>query len=78
MTDDALNAFVPGPRCRIGGNTAGPLAGLTFAVKDLIDVAGWPTGGVNPDWERVNSTPSDTAWVVERLLSPAQTGRAHV
>ncbi len=69
MTDDELNAFVPGPRCRIAGNGAGPLAGLSFAVKDLIDVAGWPTGGGNPDWERAHAVPSAHAWVVERLLS---------
>jgi amidase len=29
---------------------AGPLAGLGFAVKDLIDVAGFVTRGGNPDW----------------------------
>jgi amidase len=29
---------------------AGPLDGLSFAVKDLIDVAGWKTGCGNPSW----------------------------
>ena len=66
---DPLNAFVPGPRCEIAGAANGPLQGLTFAVKDLIDVAGWPTGGGNPDWERANPVPVRHAWVVERLLS---------
>jgi amidase len=28
----------------------GPLAGLAFAVKDLIDVAGYRTGCGNPTW----------------------------
>src|SRR3954452_17110682 len=69
MTEDRLNAFVPGPRCRVAGVAQGRLAGLTFAVKDLIDVAGWPTGGGNPDWERVHSVPTAHAWVVERLLA---------
>jgi amidase len=69
MTEDELNAFVPGPRCRIPGAASGALAGLGFAVKDLIDVAGWPTGGGNPDWERSQPMPSKHAWVVERLLS---------
>ncbi len=69
MNDDTLNAFVPGPRCRIAGNAAGPLAGLSFAVKDLIDVAGWPTGGGNPDWERSQPVPLTHAWVVDRLLT---------
>ena len=63
-----LGAFVPGPRCTVAGAASGPLAGLTFAVKDLIDVAGWQTGGGNPDWARVTPTPSRHAWVVETLL----------
>lgn len=69
MTDDTLNAFVPGPRCQVAGALKGPLSGLDFAVKDLIDVAGWPTGGGNPDWERAHPVPSTHAWVVEQLLS---------
>jgi len=69
MTDDDLNAFVPGPRCHVAGTATGPLAGLHFAVKDLIDVAGWPTGGGNPDWARANPVPVSHAWVVQRLLS---------
>jgi amidase len=69
MPDIDLNAFVPGPRCQVTGAAAGPLAGLTFAVKDLIDVAGWPTGGGNPDWERTHPVPTSHAWVVERLLA---------
>ena len=48
--DDDIGAFVPGPRVRIEGRTGGPLAGLTFAAKDLFDVAGVPTGGGNHDW----------------------------
>ncbi len=39
MTDD-IGAFVPGPRVRIEGRAGGPLAGLSFAAKDLFDVAG--------------------------------------
>ena len=46
MTDD-FGAFVPGERFCIEGKTGGPLAGLTFAAKDLFDVAGRPTGGGN-------------------------------
>ena len=66
---DELNAFVPGERCRVAGAVSGPLHGLTFAVKDLIDVAGWPTGGGNPDWARANTVPQRHAWVVETLLA---------
>ncbi|MSP02472.1 MAG: amidase [Acetobacteraceae bacterium] len=68
MPADTLNAFVPGPRCEIAGSPDGRLAGLTFAVKDLIDVAAWPTGGGNPDWARVNPIPGRNAWIVDTLL----------
>ncbi len=66
---DELNAFVPGTRCRVDGAAGGPLHGLTFAVKDLIDVAGWPTGGGNPDWPRAHPVPQRHAWVVQTLLA---------
>jgi amidase len=67
-SDDKLNAFVPGPRCHVAGATSGTLSGLTFAVKDLIDVAGVPTGGGNPDWQRAHPVPVRHAWIVDRLL----------
>ena len=66
---DSLNAFVAGPRCRIASGASGALAGLGFAVKDLIDIAGWPTGGGNPDWAAYAGTPTRHAWVVETLLA---------
>jgi amidase len=60
--------FVPGPAVRIAGAPAGPLAGLTFAAKDLFDVAGHRTGGGNPDWARHHPVPTRHAWAVQRLL----------
>jgi amidase len=69
MTEtDSLNAFVPGPRCQVDGAAGGALAGLTFAAKDLIDIAGVPTGGGNPDWESSHPVPMQHAWIVEQLL----------
>ncbi|WP_454628620.1 amidase [Bradyrhizobium cenepequi] len=61
-------AFVPGPRVTIGPTAAGPLDGLTFAVKDLIDVAGTPTGGGNPDWLKGQEPAAKSAPAVEALL----------
>src|SRR5438034_7608335 len=72
MPDD-INAFVPGPPVRIEGRKGGPLAGLTFAAKDLFDVAGFPTGGGNPDWARSNPVPTRHAWAVQRLLDAGAT-----
>lgn len=60
--------FVPGTAVRIGGRAGGPLAGLSFAAKDLFDVAGHPTGGGNPDWARWNPVPTRHAWAVRTLL----------
>lgn len=72
MPDD-VNAFVPGSRIRIEGRPGGPLSGLTFAAKDLFDVAGHPTGGGNPDWARSNPVPTRHAWAVQRLLDAGAT-----
>jgi len=65
--------FVAGPPLRIAGAPHGPLAGLTFAVKDLFDVAGRPTGGGNPDWARWHPIPTRHAWAVQRLLDAGAT-----
>jgi amidase len=65
--------FVPGPAVRIAGAPSGPLAGLTFAAKDLFDVAGHPTGGGNPDWARQRPIPTRHAWAVQRLLDAGAT-----
>ena len=64
----STDAFLPGPRISVAGADTGPLAGLGFAVKDLIDVTGVPTGGGNPDWPRFAPTPTRHAWVVQTLL----------
>jgi amidase len=65
--------FVPGPAVRIAGAAGGPLAGLTFAAKDLFDVAGHPTGAGNPDWARQYPVPTRHAWAVQRLLDAGAT-----
>ena len=65
--------FVPGSTVRIAGAPGGPLAGMTFAAKDLFDVAGHPTGGGNPDWARQYPIPTRHAWAVQRLLDAGAT-----
>jgi amidase len=65
--------FVPGVSLRIAGPPGGPLAGLTVAAKDLFDVAGYPTGGGNPDWGRQHPIPTRHAWAVQRLLDAGAT-----
>jgi amidase len=65
--------FVPGPQIRIEGRPTGPLAGLTFAAKDLFDVAGHPTAGGNHDWARWYPVPERHAWAVQTLLDAGGT-----
>ena len=61
-------AFVPGGRLDMPPLAEGPLAGLTFAVKALIDVEGTVTGGGNPDWAAAQTPAATSAPVVEILL----------
>ncbi len=72
VTDDC-GAFVPGERFRLEGKAGGALDGLTFAAKDLFDVAGHPTGGGNPDWPKGQEIPTRHAWAVQRLLDGGAT-----
>lgn len=65
--------FVPGTSIRVEGRAGGTLQGLTFAAKDLFDVAGQPTGGGNPDWARQNPVPVRHAWAVQALLDAGAT-----
>jgi Asp-tRNA(Asn)/Glu-tRNA(Gln) amidotransferase A subunit family amidase len=48
--------------------TSGPLNGLTFGVKDLIDVAGHITGCGNPSWMEEHPPAACHAMCVDQLL----------
>ena len=65
--NDTLNAFCTDSDAYIPGGD-GPLAGLTFAAKDIFDVAGHVTGGGNPAWKATHRPADATAWVVRRLV----------
>ena len=47
---------------------SGPLSGLTFGVKDLIDVKGYRTGCGNRTWTNQQQTASVNAICVDQLL----------
>src|SRR5262249_23337023 len=47
----------------------GPLAGLRFAVKDLIDIAGRKTGCGNPSWRDTHPPARNHAVCVDQLLT---------
>ena len=77
--DDRLNAFCQDSRAYLQGADEGPLAGLTFAAKDIFDVEGHVTGGGNPDWKAGQTAAEATAWAVEVLVSAGATmvGKTH-
>jgi amidase len=70
---DRLGAFVPHCDVVIQGAPVGPLAGMTFAAKDLFDVRGFVTGSGNPDWEATHAPAGRSAWTVQRLLDAGAT-----
>ena len=66
--------FVPHDlKSPIAGAQNGPLAGLTYAVKDLFDIAGTRTGGGNPDWLAAQKPATAHAAAVKRLLDAGAT-----
>ncbi len=71
--DDKIGAFCPHGRFEIAGAATGPLAGLRFAVKDLIDIAGHVTGAGNPRWLETHPPARHTAPCVAALLAAGAT-----
>jgi amidase len=65
---DQAGAFVPGELFELGVRSDGALAGLTFGVKDLFDVAGRRTGAGNPTWKETHPPAARNALAVQRLL----------
>lgn len=78
VTTDNLNAFA-NLDVHVPGAPDGPLADMTFAAKDIFDVAGHVTGGGNPDWERTHGPAEQTAPTVQALLDAGATlvGKTH-
>jgi amidase len=68
IVQDTLGAFVPGDIVHRASHREGPLSGLTFAAKDLFDVASSVTGCGNPDWAATHAAAQADAWAVETLL----------
>lgn len=68
VANDKLGAFCRHTHAEMTGAPGGPLAGLTFGVKDIYDIAGHKSGFGSPDWLRTHDTAARTAPVVQRLL----------
>jgi amidase len=65
---DPAHAFVPYPDAPVPRAPTGPLTDLSFAAKDLFDVAGYPTGGGNPIVLAMSGIKTRTAPTVQKLL----------
>ena len=65
---DPLGAFCVENHAALRGSAGGPLAGLTFAAKDVFDIAGSRTGFGNPAWLESHPPATSTAPAVQRLL----------
>ena len=65
---DTARAFMPYPDAPVPQAATGPLAGLSFAVKDLFDVAGYPTSGGQPFLLAMSGIKQRTAPTVQALL----------
>jgi amidase len=65
---DEIGAFCRHTHVAVKGAGAGPLAGLTFGVKDIFDIAGHRTGFGSPEWFATHPAAARTAPTVQRLL----------
>jgi amidase len=71
--DDHLHAFCHDNDAYLEGAAGGPLAGLSFAAKDIFDVAGYVTGGGNPDWKATHPVAATSAWAMRTLVEAGAT-----
>ncbi|MFD0461153.1 amidase [Microvirga aerilata] len=65
---DPAHAFMPYPAVPVPHAPSGPLSGLSFAAKDLFDVAGYPTSAGSPHMLALSGIKTRTAPTVQRLL----------
>jgi len=79
IQDSEFGAFCTDRPVTIAGSAAGPLTGLTFAAKDVFDIAGFKTGAGNPDWLRTHPPARYTAPAVQCVLDAGASlaGKTH-
>jgi amidase len=79
IPSDPVNAFVNYPDVPVPNAAGGPLEGVTFAVKDIYDVAGYVTGCGNVEKMEEDPPAKANAACVQRLLDAGATfvGKTH-
>ncbi|MDX2205933.1 MAG: amidase [Hyphomicrobiaceae bacterium] len=77
--DDPIGAFCTANHVALPAAGSGALNGLSFAAKDLFDIAGSRTGFGQPDWLRTHAPAAATAPAVQRCLEAGArlVGRTH-
>jgi amidase len=68
LKEDPSRGYMPYPAVKVPGARSGPLKGLTFAVKDLFDVAGYPTSAGSPHILAMSGIKTRNAPTVQKLL----------
>lgn len=71
--EDSVGAWVPHGRFSVAPTHQGSLGGLTFAAKDLYDVAGHRTGAGNPTWLATHEPATAHSVLVDQLLAAGAT-----
>lgn len=80
---DTLNAFCRHTHVAHDGAVSDasplPLAGLTFGLKDIYDIAGYKTGFGSPDWLATHEPADVSSWVADILFAAGATmvGKTH-
>lgn len=68
LCDDPIGAFVSTPDHPVPHQADGPLSGLSFAVKDIFDVAGYSTGCGHPLKQEQSARVQQSSPLVQSLL----------
>jgi hypothetical protein len=72
LIHDTARAFMPYPDVPVPHAATGPLAGLRFGVKDLFDVAGYPTSGGQPMLLAMSGIEAEPRRRCSRCWTPAR------
>ncbi len=79
IDNDPVDAFLDYDAIAVPSAASGPLAGLSVAVKDIFDVAGYPTGCGSPIKRAESPVHATSAPIVQRVLDAgaAFIGKTH-
>lgn len=79
LPPDQFDAFIQYGEPYLKGAENKILSQYTFGVKDIFDIAGFPTAFGSPDWKKSHPIPNKTAPVILDLLGSGATllGKTH-